>query len=903
MRRDRQLGPPLVSRWLLRHLLPSDAGEFVAGDLDEEYRRYAMSTSGKRAGRLRAGLWYRSQAARSLWQFRRQVRSDTASAAPHPFFLLRSHGDPLMSILWQDTRLALRNLRHAPGFTLLVLLTLGVGVGATTAMFSAVNEVLLRPLSFAEPERLVVLWDKNEQRGWEQVEASPANALDWRQRVTSLDDVALVFPWETDAALETDGEAVAVAIGMASGNLFSVLGVPPLHGRTFTFDETWSGGGPLVVLGHAAWTRYFGADPSIVGSTIMLDGTAFEVIGVLGPDFRNEINDAGMWTTYRWDPAVRDSVWFRQAHVTQAIARLKPGVSLEEARQELAAVGKQLREEYPQLNLGMEPGLSGLQEYLVGDQRTPLLLLLGAVGLLQLIACANVANLLLVRATARRQEMAVRTALGAQRSRLARLVLTEGVVLAVGGSAIGIGIAAAATRWIEVLRPPELPELVFRLDPQVLAFTIAVTAASAVAFSLLPVMRTAHARTARRLTLGARTATPGASSLRIAGSLVSVEVALAVILVVGAGLMVRSLAQLSRVDGGVVTDNVLTFQITPPSGLYPTDSDRETLAYRLVDRLEALPGVSRAAATRGLPFAGYGWSSDFSIEGSAPDEFGLEVRHRAVTSGYFQTLGVPLIGGEIFDDLRAPGEPVSVVVNQAFVDTYSPDVTPIGRRVAFDRAPTESSYWYPIVGVVGNERMLHMSEPRPEIISHFAGDTPGTMRFALKTAVPPHTLMEVVRETVADVDARIPFVAPRTMDEVAADALIRERFLMTLLGVFAVAALTLATVGVYGVAAQGARARTKEIGIRMALGATGDVIARQLVVRAAVFIGAGLVLGLAASAVGGRLIAGFLYGIEPFDPATWLGVALLLAAVGLLASYLPARIAARTDPSRVLYAE
>jgi putative ABC transport system permease protein len=244
-----------------------------------------------------------------------------------------------------------------------------------------------------------------------------------------------------------------------------------------------------------------------------------------------------------------------------------------------------------------------------------------------------------------------------------------------------------------------------------------------------------------------------------------------------------------------------------------------------------------------------------------------------------------------------------VVVNQAFVDAYFPGDTPVGRRVAFDRTPTENSYWYPIVGVVGNERMLHRSVPRPEIISHFAGDTPGTMSFAVKTELPPQTLMETVRETVADVDARIPFVSPRTMDEVAADALIRERFLMTLLGVFAVAALMLAAVGVYGVAAQGAKVRTKEIGIRMALGATGDVIARQLVLGAAVFIGAGVVLGLAAAAAGGRLIAGFLYGIEPFDPATWLGVALLLAAVGLFASYLPARVAARTDPSRVLYTE
>ncbi len=910
--------PPAFCRWLLVRLLPADDAEFVAGDLDEEFRRYATSASGSRRGRLRAGLWYRSQALRSWWHVRRARRGlvwlATEPAGQHlnpvgrppgggRSFFLRSPGDPLMSSFVQDARLSIRNLLRAPGFTLLVILTLGVGVGATTSMFSAVNEVLLRPLSFVEPDKLVMLWDNNRERGWEQVEVSPANALDWRDRVAAFDDVALVATWTIGAALETAGETVEVQVGTVSGNLFSVLGVPPLHGRGFRFEETWTEAGPLVVLGHEAWVRYFDGDPSIVGETAMLDGTAYQVIGIMGPAFDFAVNEAEMWVTFQWAPAIRQGVWFRQAHVAHGIARLAPGVTPEEARAELDAVGARLRDEYPELNRGMEPGFSGLQEYLVGDQSRTLLLLLGAVGLLQLIACANVANLLLVRATARRHEMAVRTALGARGSSIARLVLTEAGLLAAAGTVVGIGIAAAAMRWIEAIRPPELPELVFRLDPRLLAFTATVAIASALIFSLLPIVRTARLRRIDQRAVACRTGTATAPAMRAAGSLVSLEVALAVILVVGAGLMVRSIARLGSVESGIDADGVFTFQLTPPSGLYPQDRDREDLAYRLVERLEGLPGVTRAGATRGLPFAGYGWTSDFAIEGSEPDDFGIEVRHRAVTSGYFETMRVPLVEGDIFDDLRTPDEAVPVVVNQAFVDAHFPDESPVGRRIAFDRNPTERSYWYPIVGVVGNERMVHATAPQPEIISHFAGDTPGTMRFVLRTEVPPESIGATVRETVADVDPRIPFVAPRTMDEVAADALIRERFLMTLLAAFGSAALTLAAVGVYGVAAQSARGRTREIGIRMALGATGEDIVRRLVFRAAAFVAVGLLVGLGAAAASGRVMTGFLFGVEPVDPATWLAVAALLGLVGLVASYLPARSAVRADPVKALYSE
>jgi len=906
--------PPRLTRALLRRLLPGDAAEFVVGDLDEEFARYCTAADGARAGRLRAGAWYRWQALRTLLPFWGAARRDrsierptTPGTAPHipgpHALILRSPGDLPMSSLWQDLRFTVRNLRRAPGFSFTVLLTLGLGIGAATAMFSAVNEVMLRPLTFREPDRLVMLYDDNALRDWQRVEASPANVLDWKARVTTFEDVAMVYPWTTDVALELDGEAVAVAVGQVSGNLFAVLGTPPFHGRTFTDDETWDHAAPVVLLGYDIWARRFGADEGIVGSTIDLDGTSFEVIGVMPPGFRFAINDAEMWTTFRWPDSLREQVWFRQAHVVKAIARLQPGATVQQARDELAAVGAQLRLDYPQLNEGMEPGLVGLQGFLVGDRRRPLMLLLGAVGLLQLIACANVANLLLVRANGRRQELAVRAALGAGRARLARLLVSEAALLAAGGALLGVVVAAGLMRWLEAIRPPELPELVLRADPRVLTFTAVVAVGSALLFSLAPVVRAAGLRLTGRLAEGSRTGSATRSTVRTAGGIVSLEMALAVLLVIGAGLMVRSMARLTDIEVDYDPARILTFELTPPSGLYPQASDRAAFAYRLIEQLDALPGVRAAGATRNLPLTGYGWSSDFDIEGWGPEKFGTDIRHRNVTSEYFAAMSVPLIEGEIFDDALAPGQHVPVVVNQAFVDRYFPGESPVGRRVSFDRHPDESSYWYPIVGVVGNERMVYREEPEPEIISHLLGDTPNTLRFVLSTEVPPETLVAAVRDTVARVDARIPFVLPRTMEQVAADELVRDRFLMTLLGVFALSALVLAAVGVYGVAAQGARARTREIGIRMALGATGEQIVGQLVRGGGVFVLIGLLLGFAGAVAASRLIAGFLFDIEPLDPATWAGVGLVLAAVGLVASYLPARAAARTDPAEVLHVE
>ncbi len=572
----------------------------------------------------------------------------------------------------------------------------------------------------------------------------------------------------------------------------------------------------------------------------------------------------------------------------------------DQARSELAAVAAQLEQEYPKTNRGMQTGITPLHTFLVGDRRSSMLLLLGAVLVLQVIVCANVANLFLARAVDRRQEIAVRVALGAGRGRIVRQVFTESVVVAIAGTVVGSVIGALGLAWLSTLSPPELSDLAFRLDGRLVAFAGAVCGLSALLFGTLPAVRSGSLKVAEQLTDGSRTGTGGRRRFLAANSLISGEIGLAVVLAAGAGLMVRSLGELRRIDPGVDTENVLTFQIRPPAGSYPSGRARADFVMQFVERLRGVPGVIDAGAVRRLPYTGFAWTSDFTIEGWEVDQFGVDVRHREASPGYFGTMGIPVVSGRMFDVGIGPGEAVPVVVNQAFADRYFPDDHPVGQRIVFDRTPSETSYWYPIVGVVGNERMSITSDPLPEVIAHLRGDMPNAVRIAVKTGVDPLNLVPAVRATLADLDGEIPLVRIRTMDEVASDARASDNFLMTLLGIFAIAALVLAAVGVYGVAAQAARFRTREIGIRMALGAPMRDIVRGLLYHNVSFVLFGLALGVAGAFAGGRVIGSLLYGVEPADPVTLVSVVGLMAVTALSASYWPAWRASRLDPAKVL---
>jgi putative ABC transport system permease protein len=802
-----------------------------------------------------------------------------------------------------DVRFAIRRLGRAPAFAALVLLTLGVGAAASTAIFSAVNEVILRPLAVHEPDRLVMLWESNEERGWNRVEVAPANALDWRERVRSFEDVALLGEHTRTVAFSDGQKSFPIALGEVGSNAFDVLGARALHGRVFTTDDSWAESAPVAVLTHRAWTRYLGADPRVIGRMMRLDGVSFQIVGVLPETFALPLNDAEIWTTLRWTAARRQSIWFRQAHVVRAIARLRDGATTEGASRELSAVAAQLSVEHPQTNRGMLAGLTPLHEFLVGDRKLPLLVLLAAVGLLQLLVCANVANLLLARTLGRHHELAVRRALGAGRGRLARQALTECLVLAVGGAVLGLFLASYGLELLEVLRPAELPALSFRLDWRVLSFSIAVATGSALLFGAQPAMASARFDVQQGLAEGGRTGSMGRRRLLGAHALSAFEIALAVMLVAGAGLMVRSIGKLRDVPPGANFANVLTFDLIPPSGTYRTDDDRAAFAQRVAARIQEIGGVRHAGVGRSLPFAGHGWTSDFTIAGWPVDRFGTDVSHREATAGYFRALEIPLRQGALFPDLVAPGTPHPVIVNQAFVDRYFPNESPVGRRITFDRAPDSTSYWYSITGVVGNERMVLTAEPRPEIIAHLAADTPSRLRFVVKTEGEPLRLADEIRGAIASIDPEVPVIAVRPMDAVVAEALARDRFLMAMLGVFAVVALALAALGVYGVATQATRVRLREIGIRLALGAAPRDVLRTLMVRGATFAGLGVAAGIAGTLLLGRGLDRLLFDVRATDPITLGVVTTLLGLVAVAAILTPARRAMRVDPVRVLRSE
>lgn len=805
----------------------------------------------------------------------------------------------------RDLRFALRSLSRQPVFTAVAILTLALGIGATTSIFSALNEVMLRPIDARDPEDLVMLWERNEERGWDKVQVAPANFLDWRDRVDAFEDAAFYSEFTDELAIEVPGGARQILVASVGGNFFSVLGRQQALGRTFTFEETWDDSAPVVILSNAAWLRFFDGAPDALGQTLHMDGLPYTVIGVMPEGYRYPFVEEGSrvdaWKTLRWSRGLIGGTWFRQAHLLRAVARLAPGVPRARALAQLQDVAAQLQEEHPSLNEGMEAGFTRLQTFLVGDRARTLYLLMGAVAVLLLIASANVANLMIVRAQRRQRELAIRGALGASRGRILRHVLGEGFALAFLGGIAGIGVGYAGLRGVAALGPPGFPDLAFHLDIRLLFFALGVTCLSALLFGIVPAMRGARLDPRTVFSEGSRTASQGRSGHRTAHLIIASEIALALVLVVGAGLMVRSLGALNRQDAGIVPDHVLTFELTPASGTYPTDPDRALLIERVVQRLQALPGVTAAGVTRRLPLTSMGWSSDFTVEGWGPDRFGIEVRHNAATSGYFAALGIPVLAGEVFADRKSPDDPSPVVVNETFLERYFPGgESPVGRRMVFDRVPTERSSWYTIVGVVGDVRMQSGQDPVPEIIGPLWTDVPGTPRFVMKTAVSPLSLSDAVTDLVAALDPGLPVARILTMKEVIQGSRSRERFIFILLTAFATIALLLAAVGVYGVSAQVTRGRLREIGIQVALGASESrIILGMLKGEAAAILG-GVTVGIVGALFATRALGRLLYGVASDDPLTFALVALLLTVVSAGASYFPARRACRTDPVGIL---
>jgi putative ABC transport system permease protein len=814
-------------------------------------------------------------------------------------------GTRLLEESWADVRHALRVLRRNPGLSGAAILTLALGIGANTAIFSAVNTVILRPLPFGSPNRLVMLWEENPDRGWVRQTAAVANFLDWRDQVHAFEGVAAYTDFTSTNTLSGAGEPRVFRAGSVTGDFFRVLGVAAAEGRTFEDAETWDPNDLSAVISDRMWRSEFRADRSIVGHTIELNGRAVRLAGVLPKDFALPGMDVDVWRPMGWDPALRSATWSRRAHWMRPVARLRAGVSLEAANAELQTVVARLQHDFPETNTHMGAGLTPLQPFLVGDSRRPLLVLLSAVGLLLLVACANVGNLLLVQAAGREREVALRLALGARRARLVRQALTESLVLAALGGVAGFALGWWGTLALGALRPAGLlPVSSVGVDWSVLAYVAGITTASGLLFGIAPAIWSGRRVPADALREGGRAGSPGRRQRRWIEGLVVAEIGVALLLSVGAGLLVRSLWRLEQVRPGLDPNGVLTAEITLPGIRYDSAAKIVTFWSQLLEKVRALPGVESAATISQLPLTAPSWSSDFAIAGRGPDEFGTEVVHRVASPGYLEVMRGKLLSGRFFTDADRAGAERVVVINDALAKKYFPREDPVGRRVAFDRVPTPASTWRTIVGVVESERQGAMAmEPRLEFIAPVAQDQSNLEALVVRTRGDPASLAPSVRRAVAELDRNLALASVRPMTEVRADAVARQRFVTTLLLAFAGVGLLLAMIGVYGVMAHLARGRTREIGIRVALGARTAEVQWLVVRRGAALTILGVVGGVAGALVATRALLTLLYEVGPFDTLTFVTVPALLVVASLAACWIPARRASRVDPMESLRAE
>ena len=806
-----------------------------------------------------------------------------------------------METLLQDIRYGIRMLLKRPSFTLIAVIALALGIGANTAIFSVVNAVLLRPLPFPQAERLMNVWETNPQRGQKRAAVSYPDFADWRAQNHVFEYMSTYH--DSDFILTGGSEPLRLSGAVVNADLFPLLGATPSLGRAFTTDEDKPGeSGRVVVLSHGLWQRQFNADPHITGRAIALNGSSYTVVGVMpaGFQFPIESTPIELWTTVAGDAAGSDPITSqRGAHYMSVIARLKPGVTQAQAQADLDTIAARLAQQYPDTNAHRGTNVMSALESLVGDVRPALLILLGAVGCVLLIACANVANLLLARATTRHKEIAIRAALGASRLRVVRQLLTESVLLALAGGALGLLVALWGGDLLVALSGEDIPRAAqVGLDVRVLGFTLLVSFVTGVLFGLVPALHAARFDLTESLKEGGRSGTEGARRNHVRSALVVAEVAIALVLLVGAGLLMQSLRRLQHVNPGFDAHNVLTLNVTLPEVRYKTPQQVEF--YRnLRERVAQLPGVTSASVVFPLPLSGDRIGISFETEGRPLPPSDLPVTEfRTINPDYFHTLNIPLRKGRDFtarDDAHAPGV---IIVNEAFAQKFFPNEDPIGRRIKPGISTDENEpVMREIVGVVGNVRHRSLSTAaEPEAYVPHAQVPFGSMTLVVKTAPDARSLVSAVRNEVRALDKDLPVYNVKTLEDYLAASVAQPRFNTLLLASFAGLALVLTAVGLYGVMSYAVVQRTHEMGIRIALGAqTGDVlklVVGQGMLLALIGVGMGLLASLAAT----RVLASLLYEVSAADPLIYAGITLLITTVALLACYIPARRATKVDP-------
>ena len=807
-----------------------------------------------------------------------------------------------MGTLRQDIRFAFRALRRNPAFTAIALLTIALGIGVNTAIFSVVDGVLLEPLPYPESHELLTVWENHELRGGPTNEWTGRTTFaDWRDRSRTFAGMTAVTGWQPNL---TGGDRPEVLNGaLVTPGFFSTLGVPPRWGRGFLPEEETPGNDRVVVLAYDLWQERFGGDEAVLGTSLTLNGEPHMVVGVAPAGFEGPIaTSARIWAPLAIDRSQSD----RGNYYLRVIGRLAPGATRETAMADMARIAEGIAEESPVDYRDVGVTLEPLRTTVVGSVRTPLLVLLGTVGLVLLIACANVANLLLARASVRERELAVRASLGAGRGRIARQLLTESVVLALGGGLVGLALGVWGTALLVQLAPPGLPRVSdLGLDATVFLYGLGASIATGLLFGLAPILGHAPDGSGQALREGARGSSAAAGG-RLRSALVVGELALGVAVLVAAGLLLRSFQELQAVDPGFRTDDALAGQISFSSGDYPEASALPELVRQLEARLEAAPGVRAAGGASLLPLGGNVNDVSFAVEGHLPEP-GQEpaADFWRATPGFFDAMRMSLLRGRLLDDGDRPDGLLAVVVSRSMVDEHFAGDDPIGKRIKIGGVRDPDSPWWTIVGVVETVLTRGLAgTPRPEIFLPYAQRPGRTLNIVLHTdGGDPAAHATTLREAVWAIDPDLPVSQVATLDEVFASSIASERFVSVLLTLFATLALVLGAVGIYGVMAFMVAQRTREIGIRMALGARPRDVLRNVMFRGAALTALGIVLGLAGALVAGRALSSLLFGVGPTDPITLGGVALLLGLSALFATFWPARRATRVDPIITLRAE
>ena len=805
---------------------------------------------------------------------------------------------------------AWRQLRRSPGFALIAVLTIGLGIGANSAIFSVVNGVIRKPLGYPEPERLMYLTSQFPTLGFDKFWISPPEYFDLKGHTRAFRDVAA---YTTTAMNVSDGEQPErVNTALVTANMFSVLGVRPALGQTFTAEQDVPNAEPVIVISDELWRRTFGADPKVIGRQVQVQGRARTVVGVMPPGFDLHDAKAQIWAPLQLNPTGTN----RGSHQLYLVGRLAPKVTPEQAQGELQSMLRQWSEWWPNAHvpndsthrLQMEP----LKDEVVGSVRRALWVLQGAVALVLLIACANVANLLLARAESRHKEFAVRTALGAGRGRILRQFTTEGIVISVLGAVLGLGLAYGGLKALIAANPDSIPRATeVTLDPMVLVVTIAIALGTGLDFGLAPLLHMGTGTVALAIREGGARTTQGAGRNRVRRGLVVAEIALAVMLTIGAGLLIRSFANLTQQDAGFDPAGRVTFGLVLPQATYPDSVRRVQFFGELSRKLEQIPGVQSVAGMQGLPPSRPVNANDIGIEGYNPTDPKAPPAnvdyYQTTTAGYFETMGIPMKQGRSFTAGDAIGGPVAIV-NEAFVKRFYGSQPALGRRVrpcCGDQVP-----WFTIVGIAKDVKQNGLdADPGTELYFNFEqspqhrGFAPGSMNIVLRTGRPIETIAPAIRRAVREMDPALPIVQMRTMDEVVGASVTRQRLVSLLLGIFAFVALTLAAIGTYGILSYMVTERQREIGIRMALGAAPSRVGRLVLSHGLGIAGVGIAVGIAGAFGLSRLTASLLYGVKPSDPATFALVIGVIALVATAACLVPIRRARSVDPLTVMRGE